>query len=174
MKNAYTIIGPKVHIHMANGPDAIIDLASFEAIDALPNAWFIQPSRHTQYAHMNVGKGGARRKVMMHRIVTGVSCPGVHTDHIDGNGLNNSRDNLRVCTPSENAQNLRGARSDSQSGIRGVSRRRSRYRARLRLNGQEYHLGTFDTIEEAERAVKEGRLKYHTHSPEAAVAASST
>jgi len=47
---------------------------------------------------------------------------GMHTDHINGDGLDNRKENLRVCTPQENCQNRR-LRSDSSTGFKGVAYR---------------------------------------------------
>lgn len=82
-------------------------------------------------------------------------------DHIDNNPLNNSKENLRVITRGQNAQNIKSNKRN-EIGIRGVSfdgRWKGKWRARVHVDGKEVHLGTFDTLEEAEAVAKKGRLK---------------
>lgn len=74
-----------------------------------------------------------------------------HVDHIDGNKKNNHLTNLRLATRSQNSQNSK-AHSDSQSGLKGVSRKRKRWRARIVVDGKEKSLGVFGTKEEAHAA----------------------
>lgn len=67
-----------------------------------------------------------------------------HTDHIDGNGLNNSRSNLRICTHAQNMQNVMG---------KGAYQRKSgRWQALIRHESKQMHIGYFDTYEEAHAA----------------------
>jgi len=83
-------------------------------------------------------------------------------DHIDGNGLNNRLDNLRVCTNQQNGQN-RDANKNSKTGYKGVyvDKRRQKYYARIKHNGKTIYLRDstgkkyFDTIEEAIKLRKE-------------------
>ena len=60
---------------------------------------------------------GCRYK-SIHRLVMNTP-KGMHIDHINGNGLDNRKENLRLCTPSQNAMNKR-LRYDSSSGFKGV------------------------------------------------------
>jgi hypothetical protein len=71
-------------------------------------------------------------------------------DHIDNNPLNNSIENLRWTTPSENAMN-RQVTDINLSGVKGVHwcKSKQKWIARVRTNGKCFHLGGFDTIEEA-------------------------
>ena len=68
---------------------------------------------------------------MMHRIINNAPA-GQYTDHIDGNGLNNVRKNLRNCSQSQNIAN-RGKQSNNQSGYKGVSLQRH-----ISKRGDEY------------------------------------
>ena len=83
-------------------------------------------------------------------------------DHIDGNSLNNKIENLRACTASENLCNAR-LRSDNTSGVKGVDwfKPQQRWRARVKLDKKEFHLGYFHTKEEAIDAVMANRNKIH-------------
>lgn len=88
------------------------------------------------------------RKYLAHRLaflaMTG-AWPSQIVDHIDGEGLNNAWSNLREASKSQNAQNQKKARSDNETGLLGVSPYRGRFRARIMVNGQCHHLGTFDS-----------------------------
>lgn len=74
-------------------------------------------------------------------------------DHVDGNGLNNQRSNLRVCTHTENARNRRLNKRATPSGLKGVYRRATGgWQARIRTAGKFLHLGDFDSKLEAAMA----------------------
>lgn len=83
-----------------------------------------------------------------------------HVDHIDGNRSNNRLENLRSCTKGENLCN-RGKQSNNTSGFKGVSRKGSRWIAKIGKNGVEYPLGSFATPELAHAAYKSGAAKHH-------------
>ena len=80
-------------------------------------------------------------------------------DHIDGNGLNNSKSNLRVVTRQQNNHNT-ALRKDSSTGVKGVRRNGNSYVAEIRVNGQRKYLGSFVTLESADAAYKRAADKY--------------
>ncbi len=82
------------------------------------------------------------------------------SDHINRNGLDNRRCNLRPATGSQNGWNT-GKRKDNTSGYKGVYWDRKKWRARIKVNGKPIHLGLFDDIKDAARAYNEAALKYH-------------
>jgi hypothetical protein len=103
----------------------------------------------------------------MHRLI--VAAPaGLEVDHINGNRLDNRRENLRLVTHAENLQNRRGAASHNATSIRGVvyDRNKRKYRAQIMRGGKRLHLGWFSSPSEAETAVVEGRRLHMTHSAE--------
>jgi hypothetical protein len=71
-------------------------------------------------------------------------------DHINGNTLNNCRNNLRVTNKSLNGYNAK-IKSNNTSGYRGVSfnKKKRKWEAYIWLNKRRYHLGYFETKEEA-------------------------
>lgn len=79
--------------------------------------------------------------------------PGFDIDHIDGDKTNNSPDNLRLATRSQNNYNARKRRNNT-SGFKGVSfdKSRGRWDARIRAEGKTRYLGRFDTAEAAKAA----------------------
>jgi hypothetical protein len=75
-------------------------------------------------------------------------------DHINRVKTDNRWENLRSTDRSTNCHNS-GGHFDSVSGFKGVSRKRSRWRARIRRNGRDWALGSFATREEAAAAYAE-------------------
>ena len=97
------------------------------------------------YASCKLGK----YTLYMHRMVIGAQA-GESVDHIDGNGLNNSRSNLRLATPSQNNMNQR-VRNDNTSGHKGISwcPDREKYQVYINIDRKRKSLGRYKTIEEA-------------------------
>ena len=90
------------------------------------------------------------------------SFPNVLIDHRDCNPSNNSIDNLRLATESQNRVNSR-VRSNNTTGFKGVSKQngRDKYQAYIYANGSRVHIGMFDTAEEANDAVVKQREILH-------------
>jgi hypothetical protein len=97
-------------------------------------------------------KPRGRARVIMHRLITQAP-DGMEVDHINMNRLDNRRENLRVCTHTQNQQNRR-RNQNNQSGYKGVywCKDHSKWRTHIRCSGNDIHLGYFDTAEEAARA----------------------
>jgi hypothetical protein len=84
------------------------------------------------------------------------------TDHINGDGLDNRRDNLRVCNCAQNQRN-RGKQNNNQSGLKGVSwhKKGKKWITQLKLNKKNIYLGLFKNKERAAVAYNEAATKYH-------------
>ena len=69
----------------------------------------------------------------------------MNTDHINGDGLDNRRENLRICTTLKNCQNRQKQRQTSSSVFKGVSwyPNRKKWVAYIKVNGIQLHLGYF-------------------------------
>lgn len=88
----------------------------------------------------------------MHRII--MNCPeDRQVDHINGDGLDNRKSNLRVCTQRQNSCNTLKY-STNKSGYKGVSfsKDTNKWRATIVVNYKQIHLGLFNTPEEAAEA----------------------
>ena len=85
-----------------------------------------------------------------------------YIDHSDGNTLNNSIENLRAASASQNNFN-QGMRSNNTSGVKGVSwcNASNKWKAEVRANGKYRYLGVYKDLELAELVVEEARNKYH-------------
>lgn len=124
--------------------------------------WFAVADRSNCYAGTKIPANGKRPMVRLHRFLIGAN-PGEIVDHVNGDGLDNRRSNIRFCTPSENARNKRSARSDNRTGVLGVTfeGKTNRYRATIRLHGKPVFLGVFADIESATAARIAAEIEYH-------------
>jgi len=97
--------------------------------------------------------GRKQRNLRLHREI--MKTPkGMHTDHINGDTLDNRKENLRVCTPAQNSQN-RAQSTTNTTGYKGVarsSRHGKPWQGRIIHEGKYIHLGMFIMPEEAARA----------------------
>jgi hypothetical protein len=109
-------------------------------------------------------------RVGLHRFV--MNCPkGMEVDHINHNKLDNRKENLRICTRSENGKNLRKTPGHGTSQFKGVQyspkastmiKERSKpWQAGIRANGTQHSLGMFATEEEAAMVYDEASRKHH-------------
>lgn len=101
------------------------------------------------YAYRSIRTKEGVKHLSMHRQILQV-LPNLQVDHINGNGLDNRRGNLRTCTHRQNCLNKRGF-SVHNHGFKGMNYRkeRNRWQAQIRVNGKNIHLGYYKTPEEA-------------------------
>lgn len=118
--------------------------------------WCVAHAGRSKYAVTSIKTlGGVWRMARMHKMIAGTP-EGLDTDHRNGNGLDNRRRNLRVCSRADNIRNQR-LHASSSTGFRGVTRKvlpsgSVRFRAHIRVLGVQRHLGYFATAEAASRA----------------------
>jgi HNH endonuclease/AP2 domain len=102
----------------------------------------------------------------MHRFLLGVTDRNIFVDHIDGDGLNNQRANLRLCTAAQNAWNRkkpsRAGQSKATSAFKGVSwyQPRPRWSAHIKVGGRDRTIGYYDTEKEAAAAYNREAIKH--------------
>jgi hypothetical protein len=117
--------------------------------------WSASISGDLIYAHRRyILSDGTVTKRLMHRLIMKAK-NGDMIDHIDHNGLNNQKSNLRFCTPLQNSANARPNKC-SKTGFRGVCVLKDKtYKAQISLNGSMVELGKFSTPEEAAKIYNE-------------------
>lgn len=136
-------------IALSQGKVAVVDAADFA--DANRWRWSAHKIRNTFYA---VRKSGASHVYLHREIMASELRPSLVVDHKDGDGLNNCRSNLRVCTRRQNQQNRVNVPRNNTSGHIGVlwSKHDKRWRAVVVRNRKRTHLGQFGSKSKAVQA----------------------
>lgn len=149
-----------IEIPLTKGYVAIVDAVDG---DLAQFKWCAFETRGIAYAV----RGKNDRLILMHRVVVSrvanrVLAESEHVDHKDRNGLNNCRENLRLCTPAQNHQNQKRAVNNT-SGYKGVyfHKLSGKWMARIMENKTLHYLGLFESPEAAYAAYCEAAVKYH-------------
>lgn len=102
------------------------------------------------------------KPIRLHRFVIDYYDLVLEIDHINGDSLDNRKENLRKITHQKNVQNQNKIPSNNASGYIGVGwdKRNKKWRAQIKTNKKVFHLGSFEKIEDAIIARKNGELKY--------------
>ena len=149
-------------IELTRGKTTIVDDDVWEWASKVPWSASYSKQGGNWYAIRTVTHLDGKRKCesLHRRIIRAVGMQ--KTDHKDGNGLNNLRSNLRICTDRQNHHNQK-LRCDNTSGFKGVSlttRPPNRYRATIRINGRLLWLGSFESARQAANAYNMAATKY--------------
>lgn len=139
---------------------ALVDDEDYERINQYK--WYAQWSgwQWRSVRNQYIGKGKAAM-IYMHREI--LNAPkGIPVDHRDGNGLDNRKENLRLCTTQQNARNLINAHKDNRYGIKGVSYNKfaKKFHAQIRVDNKRIHLGYFNVLGDADSAYRKAEEKY--------------
>lgn len=141
-------------IKLTQGKVAIVDDDTFEELNKFK--WHASNEGRTQYAvRTNTAvtiknKNGkySYERLRMHRVLMNASTD-FFVDHKNGNGLDNRKNNLRLCSRTENARN-RGKNSKNSTGYKGVTKRKNgRYQASIGMNGKSIIIGYYNKVEDA-------------------------
>lgn len=134
-------------IQLTQGLIALVDDEDYERLNQFK--WHASKHGCTFYANRKKIVNKLHRCESMHWLVMG----GKFVDHIDGNGLNNQKSNLRFCTNSQNAMNKRmpKCKSSQYKGVTFVKRDKN-WRANIRKDGKLIHIGKFQIEEQAAKA----------------------
>ena len=138
-------------IKLSQGKYALVDDEYFDKLSK--HKWSAKNNGGRFYAFRKENGRSSDKSILMHRLIT--SAPtGMDVDHIDGNGLNNQCENLRVCTRSENQRNRKIHRDGRLFGaIYYKHLIKNPWVAQITLSGKRFQLGYYKTQESAHEAV---------------------
>jgi hypothetical protein len=153
-------------IPITKGYSVKIDNEDFEKVNQYK--WYPVFSGNNIYAATSLYLGGGTKNkktkgLLMHRLIMDTST-GLQVDHIDRNGLNNQKTNLRNCTHAQNMANRGKNKNNVASKYKGISYikycswkdktylRRKPWVAHMTIKGKFIPLGCYSTPEEAAKA----------------------
>lgn len=143
-------------IPLASGKVALVDDDMFDYLNQWQ--WFYRQGYAARWIHISKHN---KKRVFMHRIIANTP-KNMYTDHINGNGLDNQRSNLRHCNKGQNNRNQK-LRKDNTTGFKGVSHgaRPGVYNAYINHLGKKKYLGTFTSLIEAAKAYDKAARQLH-------------
>ena len=136
-------------IPLTQGKVALVSDEDYEYLSQFK--WHAASCRGRFEARRKVMDGDKLRSIRMHNIILGAKS----VDYVDGNALNNQRDNLRPCSRAQNGQNRKIQKHSSR--FKGVSfwKLPGKYAASIRVFGKRIHLGYFDNEVDAAKKYDE-------------------
>lgn len=140
-------------IPLTQGQNAIVDADDYEFISKYD--WYAQwsPCVNGFYAVRSTIAPN-RKAIRIHREILGLSLGDKRQgDHINGNMLDNRKDNLRIATHHQNSHNTKKSCMNT-SGYKGVSlySKTNRWKAQHTVSGKPTHIGYFKSKEDAAQA----------------------
>ncbi len=142
--------------------------SKFALVDDDVYEWAVKHKWHTQrirddlfYAVRSIRRGIYITRIYLHREIMGAA-KGTMVDHINGDGLNCTRSNMRLASKSENQRNCRKP-SNNTSGHKGVYWHKGvgKWRAHIRVDGKRICIGDFANLEDAALAYDAAARKHH-------------
>jgi len=150
------IAGAVAYVPLTQGKEALISSADADFI----GQW-IWCYNSRGYAYRKARKGSRQVTLYLHRVL--LDAPdGTVVDHINGDGLDNRRLNLRFCTHAQNMVN-RKLNINNSSGFKGVvwHKPRRKFIAQIQCGGKRIHLGYYLTAELAHKAYLAASAELH-------------
>ena len=145
-------------VPLTQGYIAIVDDEDFEKIKH--HKWSITSNKEKTHVYARAKIAG--KTIKLHRYILGLTDKSMVVDHIDHNGLNNTRSNLRVCTLKENQANQK-PKKNAASKYRGLAwnKQRLKWQVSIKVNGVQKYLGIYKNEDEAARVYdKHAKIQY--------------
>ncbi len=150
-KRQIRIDGDLAFVPLSQGEEAKIDTADVPLVQE--HAWSVQRARHKAYATSSSPSVNGKQRLAMHRVILGhyQDIEGKQIDHINHNGLDNRKTNLRAVRRRVNALNRRSFKP-SKSGYRGVYPSGNGWQVQVSDGKRLRHIGSFRNLEDAAHA----------------------
>ena len=144
---------------LTQGKETLVDDEDYEML--MEHKWFANKDDKSGKFYVKrkspIDSNGKQKTICMHRVITNAP-KGKQIDHINGNPLDNRKENLRTCTNQQNQMN-RGKQNNNKSGYKGVRYMKKRkgminehfkpWVAQIKHNQKDIYLGMYKTKEEA-------------------------
>lgn len=145
-------------IPLTRGLVAIVDDEDFDRLRVYRWHAAVSQKNRTAYARRNEGT----RKIHMHRVILQAP-PSTLVDHVNSNGLDNTRGNLRLCTRAENCRHCRKSVRPKLSRFKGITWNKAagKFQATIRLNRVSHYLGLFTSELAAAQAYDAAARQLH-------------
>lgn len=148
-------------IKLTQGKVALVDDEDFEYL----NQWkwhAFKSGAGIFYARRYDCTNNVRIGIPMHRLILNLKKGDkLVIDHKDGNGLNNQRSNVRVCTQQQNSINRKGHGASKYIGVSCDKRWNNKWRASIKIGGKQKSIGYYKTEENAAIAYNIFAEKHH-------------
>jgi hypothetical protein len=152
-------------IPLTQGKVSLVDDDDFEYLNQFN--WHMSTYRELNYAKRNVRAGTSHKLRPMHREIfeyRGIDLTNLEVDHINGDGLDNRRSNLRLATHKENLANCakRSATRCKNHGFKGITfnPKNAKWVAQIAVNGKHIECGEYNTPSKAANAYDDAAVQY--------------
>lgn len=153
MGGSLKMTGNVLEIPLTQGKAVLVSECDYESL--IKYKWYY----NNGYAVRAEWDGEKQKRVYMHRHI--LQAPKhLQVDHVDRDRLNNTRENLRLCTKGENERN-KVKKTTRRSKYRGVQWDKGKWRADIQHEGKKIYLGRFLSEEDGALAYNEAVLLYH-------------
>lgn len=138
-------------IQLTQGYVALVDDEDYERVNCIK--WTLRSTGRNnikKYAITSIYIKAINKTIYLrlHRFILNINPLDLEVDHIDGDGLNNHKSNLRLCTRQQNCQNVNNKKSRDYKGV-STTRNPNLFRAYIKKDKRFYSLGYYSSRKEA-------------------------
>lgn len=147
-------------VPLTQGKVAFVDADDYGRVVAF-GSWCVNIGKTKTYAVKGVKKNKKCRLILLHRFVLGlenVSARAVQVDHINHDGLDCRKINMRPCNKSQNGANTKGYKRLSR--FKGVCKKKYGWVAQIKVKREYQYLGFFKAEEDAAKAYDAAARKH--------------